>query len=44
MGTHFSIKATHIPEQASVEKLQQLILMRLQAIKKQILSKNLILV
>ena len=32
MGTHFSIKATHIPEQASVEKLQQLILMRLQAI------------
>ncbi len=32
MGTSFSIKATHIPEQTSVENLQQLILKRLQAI------------
>jgi len=32
MGTSFSIKASHIPEQISVDDLQQLILMRLQAI------------
>ena len=32
MGTSFSIKASHIPEQVSIENLQELILVRLQAI------------